>query len=165
LSSLECSPKRCIPPELKIVRYLKCIIRGYILPWSGCLFPGFKAHSSRTGEAVQSGPRLKPCKRQTAPATGRGRQPFTGRGYFFSLNTSAPCFLRLLTWGSLAPSAFALRCACGDAVSPPLSKSQENYGSFPLNCSKKYPLPVNALHNGLKLITGCFFWKRFASAL
>ena len=23
LSSLECSPKRCIPPELKIVRYLK----------------------------------------------------------------------------------------------------------------------------------------------
>ena len=27
LSSLECSPKRCIPPELKIVRYLKCIIR------------------------------------------------------------------------------------------------------------------------------------------
>jgi len=26
LSSLECSPKRCIPPELKIVRCLKCII-------------------------------------------------------------------------------------------------------------------------------------------
>ncbi|MBW1927384.1 MAG: hypothetical protein JRI35_09410 [Deltaproteobacteria bacterium] len=28
----------------------------------------------RTGEAVQSGPRLKPCKRQTAPAAGHGWQ-------------------------------------------------------------------------------------------
>ena len=40
-----------------------------------CLFPGFKAHLLQTGEAVQFGPRSKPCKRQTAPAAGHGRQP------------------------------------------------------------------------------------------
>jgi hypothetical protein len=33
-----------------------------------CLFSGFKAYPLQTGEAVQSGPRLKPCKRQTASA-------------------------------------------------------------------------------------------------
>ncbi|MBW1946840.1 MAG: hypothetical protein JRI33_02760 [Deltaproteobacteria bacterium] len=39
---------------------------------------------------MQSGPRLKPCKRQTAPAAGRGRQPFTGRGYFFERFNGSP---------------------------------------------------------------------------
>jgi len=29
-------------------------------------------------------------KRQTAPAAGRGRQPFTGRGYFFERFNGKP---------------------------------------------------------------------------
>ena len=68
-------------------------------------------------------------------------KPFTGRGYFFSLNTSALVFLRLLTLGSLAPSPFSFAVLRSRGF--PHSKSQENYGSFPLNRSKKYPLPVN----------------------
>ena len=82
----------------------------------------------RPKEAVQFGPRSKPCKRQTAPAAGHGRQPFTGRGYFFSLNTPAPCFLRLLTWGSLTPSPFSFAALRSRGF--PHSKSRENYGGF-----------------------------------
>jgi len=54
-------------------------------------FSGFQSSLiADRGEAVQSGPRSKPCKRQTAPAAGRGWQPFTGRGYFFEQFNGSP---------------------------------------------------------------------------
>ena len=59
----------------------------------------------------------------------------------FHLTLQPLVFLRLLTWGSLAPSPFSFAALRSRGF--PHSKSQENYGSFPLNCSKKYPLPVN----------------------
>ena len=67
----------------------------YILPWSGYLFPGFKAHSSQTGEAVQFGPRSKPCKRQTAPAAGGtdGNRSREGDVSLNSLTESSRSFL------------------------------------------------------------------------
>jgi len=40
-------------------------------------FPGFKAYSLQTGKALQSGPRSKPCKRQTASAAGHGNSEST----------------------------------------------------------------------------------------
>ena len=37
------------------------------------------------------------------PVNPWSRVTVHGRGYFFSLHTSAPCFLRLLTWGDVLP--------------------------------------------------------------
>ena len=45
-----------------------------------------------------------------------------------------------------------------------MSKALRKQGAEVLS-EKKYPLPVNGLHSGFKLITGrASLWKRFASA-
>ena len=72
---------------------------------------------------------------------GHGRQPFTDRGYFFSLNTSAPCFLKAFDMGESCPLPVLLRFAQEPGF-PPQQKPRKLRG-LPLNCSKKYPLPVN----------------------
>ncbi|MBW1926338.1 MAG: hypothetical protein JRI35_03935 [Deltaproteobacteria bacterium] len=53
-------------------------------------FSGFQSSLIADRRGSQSGPRSKPCKRQTAPAAGHGWQPFTGRGYFFEQFNGSP---------------------------------------------------------------------------
>ena len=71
-------------------------------------------------------------------------QTVHGRGYFFSLNTSAPCFLKAFDMGESCPLPVLLRCAQEPGF--PLQQKPRKLRGLPLNCSKRYPLPVNGCH-------------------
>ena len=67
------------------------------------------------------------------------------KGIFLFASTIQPfVFLRLLTWGMSCPLPVLLRCAQEPGF-PPQQKPRKLRG-LPLNCSKKYPLPVNGCH-------------------
>jgi len=72
-------------------------------------FPGFKAHLLRTGEAVQSGPRSKPCKRQ--PLLRQGADGNRSRAGDISLNslTEAPVVFLAFAVGETASPERSVR--------------------------------------------------------
>ena len=128
-------------------------------------FSGFQSSliADRRGSAIRPAAR-NPAKGKPLLRQGADGNRSQEGDISFHFHHSAPCFLKAFDMGESCPLRIRLTLRlrrCGF----PHSKSRENYGSFPLNCSKKYPLPVDGLCSGLKLITGCFFWKRFALAL
>jgi hypothetical protein len=79
-----------------------------------------------------------------------------GQGIFLFTSHFSPLFSMAFDMGESCPLCIRLTLRlrrCGF----PHSKSQENYGSFPLNCSKKYPLPVNGCHPCLAAEPVCLF--------
>ena len=65
-------------------------------------------------------------------------QTVHGRGYFFSLNTSAPCFLKAFDMGEFCPLPVLLRCAQAMQF-PPQQKPGKLAGLTQIVSIKKLP--------------------------
>ena len=83
-----------------------------------------------------------PSKYSYKPVVPRNRSLEGDISFHFTLQPLV--FLRPLTWGMSCPLCIRLTLRSGDAVS--LTAKAGKTTGLPLNCSKKYPLPVNGCH-------------------
>jgi len=67
-----------------------------------------------------------------------------GRGYFFSLNTTAPCFLKAFDMGDVLPPPRSPSLRSGAGVSPTAKAGKTTGASVKL--FKEISLPVNGCH-------------------
>ena len=114
------STSACLPPRI-FGKLGCCIIRVYIPPWSGYLFPGFKAHSSQT----ERGNAIRPAV-ETLQKANRSCGSRSHRGTPSENDLRQPCsFLGLRSMGNPRLRSAAEENGGG---SPMLRRPQENKG-------------------------------------